>query len=234
MPTTVPRPMRRNASAASSASDPVFSLTSTTKVWRRKLKLKVKFESGLSHSGFKGSAPGAFNVGLIGSTCTALPRARRRARGTPPPARAQGLTLVHVSAQLKRILWDKGALGGCLRGVQEVPGVIKEYQGVFRVYFVSETAQVEVRSGRVQAPARGAARPTPAGAALASLGSAPRCSRPGSRANPPAAPPCAPRRRSAARTPSTPFQGLTLVHFSAQHERFLWERGRVSGSLGAV
>ena len=26
---------------------------------------------------------------------------------------------------------------------------IKEYQGVFRVFFVSETAQVELRSGRV-------------------------------------------------------------------------------------
>ena len=33
-------------------------------------------------------------------------------------------------------------------------GGIKEYQGVCRVYFVSETAQVELRSGRVFAPAR--------------------------------------------------------------------------------
>jgi hypothetical protein len=29
-----------------------------------------------------------------------------------------------------------------------VSGFIKEYQGVFRLYFVSETAQVELRSGR--------------------------------------------------------------------------------------
>ena len=36
-------------------------------------------------------------------------------------------------------------------------GGIKEYQGVFTVYFVSETAQVELRSGRVEAPARMAA-----------------------------------------------------------------------------
>ena len=33
-------------------------------------------------------------------------------------------------------------------------GGIKEYHGVFRVYFVSETAQVELRSGRVLAPAQ--------------------------------------------------------------------------------
>jgi len=62
---------------------------------------------------------------------------------------AQGLTLVHFSAQLKRILWDRGATRGCLGGVWEVSWGIKEYQGMFRVYFVSETAQVELRSGRV-------------------------------------------------------------------------------------
>ena len=33
-------------------------------------------------------------------------------------------------------------LRGCLGGV-------KEHYGVFRVYFVSETAQVELKSGRV-------------------------------------------------------------------------------------
>jgi hypothetical protein len=61
----------------------------------------------------------------------------------------QGLTLVHFSAQLKRVLWDRGAVRDCSGGVQEVSGVNKEYQGVFRVYFVSETAQVELRSRRV-------------------------------------------------------------------------------------
>ena len=63
--------------------------------------------------------------------------------------RRQGLTLVHFSAQRKRILWDRGAIRGCLGGFQELSGGVKEYQGVFRVYFVSETAQVELRSGRV-------------------------------------------------------------------------------------
>ena len=33
-------------------------------------------------------------------------------------------------------------------------GGFKEYQGVFRVYFASETAQVELRSGRVLAHAQ--------------------------------------------------------------------------------
>jgi len=42
----------------------------------------------------------------------------------------------------KSFLCDGGAFRGCLGGVQEVSGGIKEYQGVFRVYFVSETAQL--------------------------------------------------------------------------------------------
>ena len=62
---------------------------------------------------------------------------------------SQGLTLVHFSAQLKRILSDRGALRDCLGDVWEVSGRIKEYQGVFRVYLVSGTAQVELKSGRV-------------------------------------------------------------------------------------
>ena len=32
-------------------------------------------------------------------------------------AQAQGLTLLHFSAHLKRILWDRGAIRGCLGGV---------------------------------------------------------------------------------------------------------------------
>jgi hypothetical protein len=58
-----------------------------------------------------------------------------RGRGHTGPR--QGLTLVHFSAQLKRILWDRGAFRDCLGGVLEVSGGIKEYQGVSRVYFVS-------------------------------------------------------------------------------------------------
>ena len=44
----------------------------------------------------------------------------------------------------------EGLLKGCLWGDWEVSGGIggiQEYQGVFRVYFVTETAHVEQRSG---------------------------------------------------------------------------------------
>jgi len=64
-------------------------------------------------------------------------------------AQSQGLPLVHSSAQLKRLLCDRGAWRGGTGGVWEVSGGIKEHQGVFRVCFVSEAAQVELRSGRV-------------------------------------------------------------------------------------
>jgi len=44
-------------------------------LYRRKLKLKPSFESGSAHLSYKRSVPGGFNVGLIGSTCTAQPSA---------------------------------------------------------------------------------------------------------------------------------------------------------------
>jgi len=58
----------------------------------------------------------------------------------------QGLTLVHFSAQRKRFLWDKGCNWGLFRGCS---GGVEGYEGVFRVYFVLETAQVELNSVRV-------------------------------------------------------------------------------------
>jgi hypothetical protein len=42
-------------------------------VQRRKLNLEAELQSGLSYFSFKSSISGAFNVGLTGSTCTALP-----------------------------------------------------------------------------------------------------------------------------------------------------------------
>jgi hypothetical protein len=42
--------------------------------------------------------------------------------GTLLGTAAQGLTLVHFSAQLKRILWDMGRLRGFLGGVWELSG----------------------------------------------------------------------------------------------------------------
>jgi len=46
-------------------------------LWWRMLHLKARFESGPSYLSFKSTDPGAFNAGFIGSTCTALPRARQ-------------------------------------------------------------------------------------------------------------------------------------------------------------
>ena len=46
----------------------------------------------------------------------------------------------------KRFVWDRGCvwvlLGGCLLGV-------RGYDGMYRVHFVSESAQIELKSGRV-------------------------------------------------------------------------------------
>jgi hypothetical protein len=58
----------------------------------------------------------------------------------------QGLTLVHFSAQLKRFLWDRGAFRGRSGGALEVSEGMKGYLGCI---FVSETAQVELKRGRV-------------------------------------------------------------------------------------
>jgi len=58
----------------------------------------------------------------------------------------QGLTLVHCSAQRKRFLWDRECVQGLDRGCS---GGVRGYKGVSRVCSVSETAQVELKSGRV-------------------------------------------------------------------------------------
>jgi len=93
-------------------------------VWWRKLNLKARFESGPSYVSFKSVDPGGFNMGLIGSTCTALPRSDSRSvsRSSTPsvmylmtvsgPVQSskQGLTLVHFSAQRERFLWDMGCV----------------------------------------------------------------------------------------------------------------------------
>ena len=62
----------------------------------------------------------------------------------------QGLTLSHFSAQRKRFQWDRGRIGGLFNGF--LGGAIEVIE-ICRVYFVSETAQVELKNGRVQAPA---------------------------------------------------------------------------------
>ena len=67
------------AVAAAAADDCRRSTTrshSDTRVKRRKLNLKAKFEGDSSYYSFKRLAPDAVNVGLKGSTCTAVPGAR--------------------------------------------------------------------------------------------------------------------------------------------------------------
>jgi hypothetical protein len=58
----------------------------------------------------------------------------------------QGFTLVHFSAESKRFLLDRGCAQGLCRGCL---GGVMGYQDVLRVDFVSETAQVELKRGRV-------------------------------------------------------------------------------------
>ena len=60
----------------------IFSSPAKSVVYRRKLELKAKLESGSTYCRFKRLLPGAFNVGLIGSACTALPWCA----GEPPGA----------------------------------------------------------------------------------------------------------------------------------------------------
>ena len=61
-------------------------------------------------------------------------------------AARQGPTLVYFSAQRKRFLWDRGCIWGLFMGRLVGTGGC---QGGHRVYFVSETAHVEPKSGRV-------------------------------------------------------------------------------------
>jgi len=73
----------------------------------------------------------------------------RRYKGTCaccPGSSWQGLKLVHLPAQRERFLWDKG----CAWGVYMV--FMAAVEGFFKglgMLCVSDTAQVELRSGRV-------------------------------------------------------------------------------------
>jgi len=76
-------------------------------------------------------------MGLIGSTGTALPREGirggeriRLAEVNRRVAAVQGLTLVHLSAQRKRFVRDRGCMQGLLRGCQ---GYLVGVWGVFCV-----------------------------------------------------------------------------------------------------
>ena len=74
------------------------------------------------------------------------PDVKRDALRSYHAGEGQGLALVHFSAQLKRFMRDRGYIeglsGGCV-------GCVRGYCGVSRVYFASEAAQVELKSGRI-------------------------------------------------------------------------------------
>ena len=69
-------------SSGRSTSASTYRAISCAQLQRRKLNLKAKVESSMSHFSFKRLVPGGFNLGLIGSTCTALPSARPGWAGT--------------------------------------------------------------------------------------------------------------------------------------------------------
>ena len=124
-----------------------------------------------------------------------------RAAVLPRPSqhrKVPGAYTLPLSAKFQRFLRNRGCvdrlLSGCLGGV-------KGYEGVIRVRFVSGWAQVELRNGRVSAPAR-----CPFPAARSQVHSSHRqwCSR--AHCN-------------------TARQGLTLIHSSAQLERVTWDGG---------
>ena len=105
----------------------------------------------------------------LGSTCTALPQqlrlhfARVQCRGVevlPLHARricqidrsdTRGLHSFIFQLNVSAFCGIGSAFRDCLGGVSGVSGGIR---GCLRCVFVSETAQVELRSGRVSAPAR--------------------------------------------------------------------------------
>ena len=67
-------------------------------------------------------------------SCPAISRSR-----SGPSTSRQRLTLVQLSAQRERFLWDRGCIKGLLR---DYLGGVGGYQGVIRVRFLSETAHV--------------------------------------------------------------------------------------------
>ena len=57
----------------------------STRLKRRKKNLIAKFQSASLYYSFKRLVPGAFNMGLIGSTCTGLPGVSVPCSGPPAP-----------------------------------------------------------------------------------------------------------------------------------------------------
>ena len=103
-------------------------------------RLKLKYDELLSSVAFKFKLRRYITASRSGDTtasCFTSLNARSCTR--------QGLHSSTFRLNVSAFRGIGGAIRGCLKGVWEVMG----YWGVFRVYFVLETAQVELKSGRV-------------------------------------------------------------------------------------
>jgi len=83
------------------------------------------------------------------TSATSAARAAPSCSSATTPARTsstKGLTHIQFSAQRKRFLWGRGSIQGLFRGYY---GGVRGCYGLLRRYFESETAQVELKSGRV-------------------------------------------------------------------------------------
>ena len=110
-------------------------------------------------------------------------------------------------------------------------GRVDGYEGVFGVYFVSETAQVELKSGQVKAPA---SRHPVSMLRLEVLAATTRighmsggtcrsstcCVSAFSRTT---------VNQKVDPLPGADERGLTLIHFPAQRKHFLWDRACIEG-----
>jgi hypothetical protein len=88
------------------------------------------------------------------------------------------------------------------------------YVGLFHGLSVTRTAQIELRSGRVEVPAVNSAR--------YGMGSGSGSGSSGATSTSPSSPSTGAAAAAAAAFSSS-AQGLTPVHFSTQHKHFLWD-----------
>jgi hypothetical protein len=95
------------------------------------LNLRAKFESSMLQFSFKRLVPGGFNLGFIGSTCTALPGRRQgfigdehhgkdgeQAGDAQAQPLARGLHAFTFQLNLSALYGTGGARRGCVAGVK--------------------------------------------------------------------------------------------------------------------
>ena len=138
------------------------------------------------------------------------PRAGRRGPAPrPPPPRGLHSSTFQLNLSALHGIWS--ARSGCVARVKGVSGGV---QGVWGVFWCQTRLKLSCKVDECKAlpPASWRAWPRPPPPP------APSC--PAPRRGPAAAPRCA---------PTASGQGLTLVHFSVECKRFLWDRGCIEG-----